>query len=84
MATLTIDIPDSVFPALHVAPDELARNMRIEAAVQWYAQQRVSQEKAAEIAGISRAELIDELARRRIPVIQVTFDELMEEVHRDG
>jgi predicted HTH domain antitoxin len=58
--------------------------MRIEAAVQWYAQQRVSQEKAAEIAGISRAELIDELARRRIPVIQVTFDELMEEVRRDG
>jgi len=84
MATLTIDIPDSVFPALRVAPDELARNMRIEAAVQWYAQQRVSQEKAAEIADISRAELIDELARRRIPVIQVTFDELMEEVRRDG
>ena len=84
MATLTIDIPDSVFPALHFAPDELAKNMRIEAAVQWYAQQRVSQEKAAEIAGISRAELIDELARRRIPVIQVTFDELMEEARRDG
>lgn len=43
--------------------------MRIEAATQWYAQQRISQEKAAEIAGISRAEFIDELARRRIPVI---------------
>jgi len=84
MTTLTIDIPDSVFPALHRAPDEFIREMRIEAAVQWYAQQRVSQAKAAEIAGLSRAELIDELARRRIPVVQVSYDELMEEVHRDG
>ncbi len=84
MTTLTIDIPDGVFPALHRAPDELTRDMRSEAAVQWYAQQRVSQAKAAEIAGLSRAELIDELARRRIPVIQVSFDELMEEVRRDG
>lgn len=83
MATLTIDIPDSVFPALHRAPDELIREMRIESAVQWYAQERISQEKAAEIAGISRAELIDELARRRIPVLQLSFDELMDEVRRD-
>jgi predicted HTH domain antitoxin len=49
--------------------------MRIESAVQWYAQERVSQEIAAEIAGISRARLIDELARRRIPVIQGSCDE---------
>lgn len=84
MATLTIEIPDSVFPALNRSPDELIREMRIESAVQWYAQERVSQEKAAEIAGISRAELIDELARRRIPVIQLAFDELMDEVRRDA
>ncbi len=57
--------------------------MRIEAATQWYAQQRISQEKGAEIAGISRAEFIDELAHRRIPIIQVSFDELMNEVQRD-
>ncbi|MEA1051110.1 UPF0175 family protein [Lamprobacter modestohalophilus] len=82
MATLTIDLPDSVFPALHRAPDEFVHEMRTEAAVQWYAQQRVSQEKAAEIAGLSRAEFIDELARRRIPVIQVSFEDLMEDVQR--
>ncbi|NEX18042.1 MAG: hypothetical protein C1943_15870 [Halochromatium sp.] len=82
MATFTIDLPDSVFPALHRAPNELIRDMRIEAAAQWYAQQRLSQGKAAEIAGLSRAEFIDELARRRIPVIQVSFDEVMEEMQR--
>jgi predicted HTH domain antitoxin len=52
-------------------------------AQQWYAQQRISQDKGAEIAGISRAEFIDELSNRRIPVDQATFEELMEESQRD-
>jgi uncharacterized protein UPF0175 len=33
------------------------------------------------IAGTSRAEFIDELAHRRIPVVQVTLEELKEEIH---
>ena len=83
MTTVTIQFPESVFSALRRAPAEFIKEMRIEAATQWYAQQRVSQEKGAEIAGISRAEFINELACRRIPVVQVNFEELMEEVRRD-
>ena len=84
MTTVTIQFPESVFSALRRAPAEFVKEMRIEAATQWYAQQRISQEKGAEIAGISRAEFINELACRRIPVVQVGFDELIEEVNRDG
>lgn len=83
MTNLTITLPDNVFTALRRTPAEFVREMRIEAATQWYAQQRISQEKGTEIAGISRAEFIDELAHRRIPIIQVGFDELMNEVQRD-
>jgi predicted HTH domain antitoxin len=82
MTTLTIDVPDGIFSALRRSPEELMQEMRIEAAVQWYAQQRVSQERAAELAGLSRAAFIDELARRKIPVTQISFDELMDEVRR--
>jgi predicted HTH domain antitoxin len=81
MTTMTIDLPETAFSALRKSPTEFIKEMRIEAATQWYSQQRISQEKGAEIAGISRAEFIDELARRRISVDQVTFDELMEEIH---
>jgi predicted HTH domain antitoxin len=84
MTTVTIQFPESVFSALRRAPAEFIKEMRIEAATQWYAQQRISQEKGAEIAGISRAEFINELACRRIPVVQVDYEELMEEVNRDG
>lgn len=83
MTIVSIELPETVFSALRRDPAEFVKEMRIEAATQWYAQQRISQEKGAEIAGISRAEFIDELARRRIPVIQVGLEELMQEVHRD-
>lgn len=63
MATVTVELPESIFSALCRAPDEFVQELRIEAATRWYAQQRISREKGAEIAGISRAEFIDELAR---------------------
>jgi len=83
MKSMTIELPETVFSALRKAPAEFVKEMRIEAATQWYAQERISQEKGAEIAGISRAEFINELARRRISVYQASFDEVMEEVRRD-
>jgi predicted HTH domain antitoxin len=57
--------------------------MRVAAALLWYSQGQISQSKAAEIAGSSRAEFNDELAHRRIPVVQVTPEELNEEMRRD-
>jgi len=49
--------------------------------VQWYAEQRISQSKACEILGIGRSRFLDELFRRNVPAIQVTLDELQQEIH---
>lgn len=83
MATITYDISPSAFAALHLAPQEFAREMRVAACVQWYAQGLVSQERAAEIAGLSRVEFIEELFRRRVPACQVTLEELIEEMEHE-
>ena len=80
MTTVTIDLPDTVFSALRLAPNDFVREMRIAAAVQWYAQQKISQGKGAEIAGLNRVEFLDELYRRKVPAIQVTPEELKQEV----
>jgi len=77
MTTLTIELPEGAFSALRRSPPEFAREMRIAAAVQWYAQQTISQEKAAEIAGLSRVAFLDELYRRKVPAFQETFEDLM-------
>ena len=81
MTTMTIDLPESAFSALRLSPQKFVKEMRIAAAVQWYAQQRISQGKAAEIAGLSRAEFLDELFRHKVPVYQVTLEELIQEMN---
>ena len=80
MTTLTINLPEGAFSALRRSPPEVAVEMRIGAAVQWYAEQVVSQEKAAEIAGLSRVEFLDELKRRKVPAFQETFEDLVREI----
>ena len=83
MAEIVFEFPPTVFSALRKSPPEFAAEMRLAAALHWYSQGTISQGKAAEIAGLSRAELLEELHRRRIPAIQVTPAELEEELRRD-
>lgn len=80
MTMVSIDLPETVLSALRLNPQAFPRDIRIAAAVQWYAQQQVSQGKAAEIAGLCRAEFIEELLRCKVPACQVTIEELREEI----
>jgi predicted HTH domain antitoxin len=83
MATVTVEVPDSAFSALRRSPEEFGREMRIAAAIQWYHQELISQGRAAEIAGLSRADFLDALFRAKVPACQITVEELKEDVERD-
>jgi predicted HTH domain antitoxin len=80
MTQLILDIPESAFSTLHQAPNEFAQEMRVAAAVKWYELERVSQGRAAEIAGLTRAAFIDALSRYRVSPFQYTAEELIEEM----
>jgi predicted HTH domain antitoxin len=82
MARVTFDFPPTVFSALRKSPEEFAAEMRLAAAIHWYSQGMVSQGKAAEIAGLARAEFLDELFRRQVPAVQASLEELREESQR--
>jgi predicted HTH domain antitoxin len=82
MAEISFDFPSSFFAALRKSPAEFAAEMRLAAAIHWYSQGVVSQGKASEIAGVSRAQFLEELHRRKVPAIQVTAEELEEELRR--
>ncbi|BAY16671.1 hypothetical protein NIES21_25010 [Anabaenopsis circularis NIES-21] len=54
--------------------------MRIAAAVKWYELGEISQAKAAEIAGLIRAEFIHALSRYKVDFMQYIAQELAEEL----
>jgi predicted HTH domain antitoxin len=74
--TLTIELPEDVLASLRESPDGFLREMRLAAAVKWYELGRVSQGRAAEIAGVSRAEFFTALGRYGVSPFQVTPEEL--------
>ena len=80
MKTVSIQLPETAFSALRKDPQELAREMRIVAAVKWYDLGEISQGQAAEIAGLNRAEFINILSRYKVSPFQYSVAEVMEEI----
>lgn len=80
MATLTIEIPEGLLTTLQQSPSEVERDVRLAAAIEWFRRGLISQGRAAEIAGIPRADFIDELAAMKIDTIHVDFEELKREI----
>ena len=79
MATMTIDLPDKVFSELRSSPEAVEKDVRLAAAIEWYRRGLLSQGRAAELAGVPRADFIDELARRKVEVFSVDLQELRTE-----
>lgn len=80
--SLTLELPDDAFSALRTSPEEFGRELRLAAAIKWYEMERISQGKAAEIAGLSRSAFVDALSRYGVSPIQETADDLDREVQR--
>lgn len=79
--TYPIELPNSAFSALRKSPAEFIQEMKYAAAVKWYEAEMISQDKAAEIAGLSRYDFLILLARYEVSAIQYTADLLEEELH---
>ena len=82
MKTVTVELPEEIFSALRLTPEEFSREMRLAAAIHWYHQGLISGSKAAQVAGMTRLEFLDELARRKLDVIVVDRDDLEGELTR--
>jgi predicted HTH domain antitoxin len=82
MTRVQVDFDSDVFATLRRSPEEVAREMRLAAAVVWYAQGRVSQSRAAELAEVSRADLLDALSKSGVSASQEGLEDLDEVLAR--
>jgi len=77
---LEIEMPDEVLLGMQKEPKQLAAEIRVAAAVKWYEMGVLSQGKAAELAGLSRAAFLNELSRFGVTPFQETAAEILESV----
>ena len=63
LKTYPVELPESAFSALRKTPNEFVQEMKFAAVVKWYEKGMISQDKAAEIAGLSRYDFLILLAR---------------------
>jgi len=79
MVRMTIDVPEPALAALRKSPEEFAKELRLVAAVKWYELRQLSQERAAGIAGLSRADFIAALGRFGVSPFQSGANEIIQE-----
>ncbi len=79
---LVLDLPETAFSALRLAPNEYLAELRRAAAAKWYEMRKISQAKGAELCGVSRAEFIRILSDYRVSALQDDAVSLANEVGR--
>jgi predicted HTH domain antitoxin len=82
--TLQMELPESIFAVLHQDKQELVNMVKLCAAVKLYELRRLSQEKASELAGMTRGEFLLALKDFEVTPYQYDSQEILAEVRRVG
>ena len=82
MTEITLQLDEDIFSVLRRSPHEFANKLRLAAAIHWYERGEISQEKAANLAGLDRTDFLLALAREGENAFVVDFDDLAQELNR--
>ena len=80
MAMITVELPDATLSALRRAPAEMSSELRLAASLFWYSRGVISQERGAELAGLTRAGFINACAVHYVEAIVIDIDEVRREL----
>ena len=77
---IPLEIPRDALTILRQDPNSFAQELVLAAAIKWFELGKISQSKATELTGLSRAEFLDALHRFKVSPFQVSEDELLAEL----
>ena len=77
---LELDVPDAV--AAELRDEDLTARVKESLVMELLREHRISQGKTAEILGVHRSDLFPLMARYQVSVIDLTPEELDEELHK--
>jgi predicted HTH domain antitoxin len=83
MVHMTVDVPEEALAAFRKDSAGFARELCLAAAVKWYELRLISQGRAAQIAGLARADFLEALSRYNVSPFQYSAEEIAEEAGRE-
>ena len=82
MSVVSIDVPDYVLQALKCTPESAPHEIRLAAALHWCGRGEMSTSKAAQLAGLTYAEFLEEASRRQVDLHHYDIEDVKEEIAR--
>ncbi len=80
MEALRVEMPDEILQMLNRTPSEMARDLRLYAALMLFRLGKLSSGAAAALAGVPRVMFLDLCAEYGIPISQIPPESLAREV----
>ena len=80
---MKIKMPEEIYLLLKKSTVELAKDLLLKAAIQYYVQDQLSLARAANMCGLSRLEFIDILNSLNVPVFNYSLEDI-EEIHEES
>ena len=79
---IRMQIPQDIFIALNINEDEMVFNLKLNYAIELFRSGKLTIGKAAELAGMKRYSFECELSERNMPISDITFQEVKEDVKK--
>lgn len=80
--TIAVDFPNDILLALNESENDLKKRIKVTLAIQLYKLKKLTIGKAAQLSGLSRLEFENELSKNKIPISNLTKEDILGDIEK--